>query len=98
MNIYAIPDPEEGNESFIPLHQTSTLKIEAIRSRLTHAGEEYNQEEDEWVVLIRGSAKMAIGDSEYIFRAGDSFFLERHTRHQVISTSDDALWIGVFSS
>ncbi len=97
MNIYEIMEPEAGEESFVTLHQSSTLKIDAIRSRLTVAGENYDQEEDEWVILVRGSAMIEIEGNHHCLKEGDSLFLERHTRHQVLSTSDDALWIGVFS-
>lgn len=97
MNIYEIKEPEIGKEAFVTLHQSSTLKIEAIRSRLTIAGEKYDQEEDEWVILVRGSATIEIEGINHSLKEGDSLFLERHTRHQVLSTSDNALWIGVFS-
>jgi cupin 2 domain-containing protein len=98
MNIYEIADPEQGSESFVTLHQKGSLKIEAIRSRLTFSGEEYIQEEDEWVILVRGTAKLEIEGVERLLRAGDCLFLAHHIRHRVLFTSDDALWIGVFSS
>lgn len=98
MNLYTLPDPASGKESFFPLHQSKGLKIEAIRSRLSEPGEHYNQEDDEWVVLIRGEASLEVEGKIYALREGDSLFLPKHTRHQVLSTSDDALWLAVFSS
>lgn len=98
MNIYAISDPAADTELFVTLHQTQNLKIEAIRSRLVRSGEMYTQEEDEWVILIRGTALLEIEKKEHLLCAGDNLFLPRHTPHRVLSTSDDALWIGVFSS
>lgn len=98
MNLYEIAEPSENGESFFTLHQTSNLKIEAIRSRLFMPGEEYDQEEDEWVLLVRGKAALEVEGDERLLREGDSLFLPRHTLHRVLSTSDDALWIAVFSS
>lgn len=98
MNIYQIANPAEGEESFTTLHQIPSLRIEAIRSRLTQPGQLYDQEEDEWVVLIRGTAMLEIEGNAQLLKEGDSLFLKRHVRHRVLSTSDDALWIGVFSS
>lgn len=98
MNIYEIIEPENGLETFVTLHQTKTLKIEVIRSRLTLPGEMYDQNEDEWVVLIRGSAILEVEGTLHHFIAGDTLLLARHTRHRVLSTSDDALWLGIFSS
>ena len=80
------------------MHQTPALTIEAIRSRLTHPGELYDQQEDEWVILIRGEAQLDVEGNIHTLKAGDSLYLQRHTRHQVLMTSDDALWIAVFSS
>jgi cupin 2 domain-containing protein len=98
MNIYDIPDPAKEREHFVPLHRTPTLKIEAIRSRLTQPGEIYDQDEDEWVILVRGEAKLDIEGALHTLHAGDSLYLKQHTRHRVLMTSDDALWLGVFSS
>jgi cupin 2 domain-containing protein len=98
MNIYEIPDPVAGDEFFVALLQTPALRIEAIRSRLIHPGELYNQEEDEWVMLVQGEAQLEIEGEKCTLKAGDSLFLKSHTRHQVLKTSDNALWIAVFSS
>jgi len=98
MNIYEINDPEKGNERFVTLHQTPELKIEAIRSRLYSPGEIYDQREDEWVILIQGTAAMEIEGEKRLLNKGDSLYLKRRTRHRVLSTSDDALWLAVFSS
>lgn len=98
MNIYQIHSPEAGQETFCTLHQTPSIKIEAIRSRLCVAGIVYDQEEDEWVVLIRGNALLEVEGEEISLHAGDSLFLQKHVRHRVLSTSDDALWLAVFSS
>lgn len=98
MNIYEIAEPSKNSETFFIVHQTPTLKIEAIRSRLFTPGDVYDQEEDEWVLLVRGEARLQIQNDEFLLRAGNSLFLPRHTLHRVLSTSDDALWIAVFSS
>lgn len=98
MNLYEIGEPAADMELFLPLHQSSGLKIEAIRSRLSFPGEIYDQAEDEWVILLQGSACLEIEEREHQLRAGDHLFLPRHTIHRVLSTSDDALWLGVFTS
>ncbi|MCL4430817.1 MAG: cupin [Epsilonproteobacteria bacterium] len=96
MNIYTLQNPKPDFESFTTLYQNKNIKIEAIRSHLLQPGETYNQEQDEWVVLIRGNAQMKVADKIIQFSEGDSLFLSRHTVHQVLSTSQDALWLGVF--
>lgn len=97
-NLYTSLEPNENREIFTTLFQNNSLKIESIRSWLKTPGELYNQEEDEWVLLLVGDAKIALKDTEANLQAGDYFFIPRHTPHRVLSTSKDALWLGVFSS
>lgn len=97
-NLYTSLEPNENREIFTTLFQNNSLKIESIRSWLKTPGELYNQEEDEWVLLLVGDAKIALKDTEANLQAGDYFFIPRHTLHRVLSTSKDALWLGVFSS
>lgn len=98
MNIYALKNPAPDSESFTTLYQTNTLKIEAIKSHLLAPGEIYYQEENEWVVLLKGDAQLRVEDKTVDLKEGDFLFLAKHTVHQVLSTSKDALWLGVFSS
>jgi cupin 2 domain-containing protein len=98
VNIYALQNPKPDFETFATLYQNKTIKIEAIRSHLLQPGKIYDQEQDEWVVLIRGNAQLRVEDKVVGLKEGESIFLPKHTLHQVLSTSIDALWLGVFSS
>ncbi|MCX6074612.1 MAG: cupin domain-containing protein [Campylobacterales bacterium] len=98
MNLYELPNPALDTEHFQTLFHNQSLKIEAIRSHLTQAGEWYDQDEDEWVLLIRGNAQLHVNDHIVTLQAGENLFLPKHTRHQVLNTSKDALWLGVFYS
>jgi len=97
-NLYTSLEPNENSEVFSTLFQNNSLKIESIRSWLKTPGELYNQEKDEWVLLLVGEARMTLKDIEVNLQAGDYCFIPRHTPHRVLSTSKDALWLGVFSS
>ena len=98
MNIYTLQNPKPDTECFATLHHTKNIKIEAIRSHLLQPGEIYSQEQDEWVILIRGHAQLRVVEKIIELEEGESIFLQKHTEHQVLSTSEDALWLGVFSS
>ncbi|MDP1785320.1 MAG: cupin domain-containing protein [Sulfuricurvum sp.] len=98
MNIYALNNPASNTELFHTLYQNKNIRIEAIRSHLTHPGEIYNQKEDEWVLLIRGYAKLLVGERVIELEEGEAIYLPKFTPHQVLSTSEDALWLGVFNS
>lgn len=97
-NLYLKEEPNENSELFSTLFQNDSLKIESIRSWLKDPGEYYNQEQDEWVLLLSGEAKLEIDNQTFDLKNGDYCFIPKHTPHRVLSTSKNALWLGVFSS
>ncbi len=97
-NLYHTPLPLENGEMFSPLFESGTVKIEAIRSWLKEPGELYDQDQDEWVLLLSGEAHLEIEGKGFFLKGGDYCLLPRHTSHRVLSTSKNALWLTVFSS
>lgn len=97
-NIFNQKSPLVDSERFTTVIETNSFRVESICSWMNTPGEYFDQNEDEWVVLITGEAILEIEEIEYPLIAGDSIFLPKHTRHRVISTSQNAVWIGVFSS
>lgn len=89
-------DPAAGSESFEELCAHKNITIQKIRSNDFHNGEWYEQEEDEWVVLVKGSATLEYNDGLKQMLAGDHLFIPRATKHRVAHTSKDALWLAVF--
>jgi cupin 2 domain-containing protein len=58
----------------------------------------YDQDWDEWVLLLAGSAGLAIeGEAERRLAPGDPVFLPAHTRHRVAWTDADGptVWLAV---
>ncbi len=51
----------------------------------------YNQEQDEWVILIKGEAQLRINDDIVKLKAGDYLFIPAQTPHQVLVTSSNCL-------
>ena len=78
------------------------LRIERIVSR-GHASPEdfwYDQAEDEWILLLAGSAGLQFGDETEArtLRPGDHLHIPAHRRHRVAwTTADtDTVWLAVF--
>ena len=99
-NIFAgipVTLPEELTEAL--LHDES-LRIERIVSRC-HAsppGFWYDQPNDEWVILLRGSAVMAYEGGERVeLRSGDYLNIPAHVRHRVESTDprEETVWLAI---
>lgn len=77
------------------------VRIERIISG-GHASAEdfwYEQDEDEWVMLVRGEARLLIEgrDEALEMLPGDHLELPAKLRHRVDFVSDDALWIAVYA-
>jgi len=97
-NLFEGPPPPENGERFTPLFESPGVRIEGIRSCLKTPGEWYDQEENEWVMLIRGEAMLEIAGEVLELHAGDHLLIPAHMPHRVLSTAQDTYWIGVFSS
>jgi len=95
-----LPD-EMKDESFQEILSRPNLKIERIVSR-GHCSPEgfwYDQEGDEWVLLVQGGAGLELeGEAEVTaLKPGDHLLIPAHRRHRVAWTSEneDTIWLAV---
>jgi cupin 2 domain-containing protein len=83
------------------LHDRKGCRVEKIVSRGHRTADDhwYDQETDEWVVLLSGSAGLRIeGRSEILaLKPGDHLYLPAHQKHRVEYTdpNTDTLWLAV---
>jgi len=82
------------------LAESDGLKIERIVSD-GHASPEgfwYDQEQNEWVLLVSGSAVLEFEEGKMELNPGDHLLLPAHRRHRVDSTSatEKTIWVAVF--
>ena len=97
---YNIPKPG-GTEIFDELLSTGNMRIERIISHgeKTPDGEWYDQDWDEWVILLEGGAELRIeGQANHIkMNKGDYILLPAHCRHRVEWTDPeiDSIWLAV---
>jgi cupin 2 domain-containing protein len=81
------------------LLETPTVRLERIVStgHATPPGEWYDQDRDEWVVVLRGRARLRI-EGENADRAlgvGDHLLLRAHVRHRVEWTETPTVWLAL---
>jgi cupin 2 domain-containing protein len=80
----------------------AAVRLERIVSvgHATPAGEWYDQARDEWVVVLRGRARVRIeGEAEdRALGVGDHLLLRAHVRHRVEWTdpTEPTVWLAVF--
>ncbi len=87
-------------EVYTELVRSGDLRIERIVSRgqASPPGVWYDQETNEWVLLIKGSASLRFPDGREIALApGDHVLIPRHVRHRVERTAPEGetVWLAV---
>ncbi len=94
--------PEDLPEELIEvIAEGRNVRIERIVSK-GHASPEgfwYNQEGDEFVILLKGAAKLRFEGEEELteLKAGDWLTIPAHRRHRVewTSESEETVWLAV---
>ena len=94
MNLFDNTPPANG-ESFTTLLEHKNVKIIRIVSSDTPDQKEYCQEEDEWVVVLEGSALLEVKGEPRSLTRGESLFLPAGTPHRVLETVPGTLWLAV---
>jgi len=94
-NLYSDAAPPSSGERFETLLQTGPLRVERIVSSCRPDTALYDQEQDEWVMLLEGRAILEVQGNPMTLVRGDALFLPAHTPHRVLETSDGALWLAV---
>ncbi len=97
--------PEQLPEELIEcIFKRDTIRIERIISKghITPAGHWYDQEGDEWVILLQGQATVLYekDNQSFALTAGDYLLIPAHTRHRVEWTAPelDTVWLAVHLS
>jgi cupin 2 domain-containing protein len=92
------PCPAPGTEGFVELAAAGGARVERIASRAVAAGEWYDQDHDEFVLLVSGVAELAFADgSRRRLEPGDWALLPARCRHRVTWTARDhvTLWLAM---
>ena len=99
-NMYELSQEVSQLEKFEQIVSGKNIQIERIIStgQTTPSGQWYDQELDEWVILLQGEAELAYGDNTRIkLKAGDYLLIPSHTKHRVEYTSINppCIWLAV---
>jgi cupin 2 domain-containing protein len=100
-NLFADIPKNLSDELFETLLQTSGFRIERIVSR-GHCSPKnfwYDQDDNEWVILLKGSAVLRFEDpaEQITMNPGNYLHIERHRRHRVEWTDlgQETLWLAI---
>jgi len=87
-----------GDEAFLTLFENSSAAIERVisHSHQSPPGFWYDQADDEWVIVLRGSATLEFTGGELVeLNPGDYLTIPRHVKHRVARTSEETIWLAV---
>ena len=93
-NLYPDTLPFSG-ETFTTLLDHPNARIVRIVSSDDVEPILYDQEEDEWVVVIEGEAVLEIEGDEKKLPRGESLLIPAHTKHRVLKTKKGTIWLAV---
>lgn len=100
-NLFTHITQTSDSEVFETLLQTDAFKLERVVStgQATPPGQWYDQDWDEWVVLLSGSAGLLFdGERDIrVLQPGDYLLVPAHTRHRVewTETGTETVWLAL---
>ena len=100
-NIFRLPNRLPSAELFEKLLDDDRILIERVVStgQATPAGEWYDQERDEWLIVLQGEGELMYEDGSRIkLTTGDYLFIPAHHKHRVEYTSSKppCIWLTIF--
>ncbi len=99
-NLFSDLPQKLPDEIVVRLLNTAHVRIEKIVS-LGHASPEgywYDQDQHEWVVLLKGRARLTVEDQTVDMSPGDFLDLPAHRKHRVEWTTptEPTVWLAIF--
>ena len=99
-NIFGNILADSKSEQFYEILKRENVRIETIVSN-GHKSEQYfwyDQEENEFVMLLEGHAIIEFEDRQVELHKGDFLDIPKHVKHRVVMTSalEPTIWLAVF--
>ena len=96
MNLFEIEKfPKIDSEIFETILKHKNIEIKKIVSNTLNTPQKFIQKEDEFVVLLKGCAKIEINGEVKKLKAGDYLFIPANTPHTLLKTKKIAIWLAI---
>jgi len=99
-NLFTNLPSDLPDELFTTLLNAANLRIERIVSHghVSPKDSWYDQDQREWVVVLKGAARLRFEDETVDMQPGDFVNIPAHKKHRVEWTTPDepTIWLGVF--
>ena len=97
-NLFANLPELSRSEQLLSLFENPLVEIQRIisQARSSPPGFWYDQNEDEWVMVVRGEATLEFEGGELVPMAeGDYVTIPRHVKHRIQQTGPKTIWLAV---
>ncbi len=101
-NFFNVANPDNDEELFESLLQGRNIRVERIVScgQVTPPNQWYDAQQDEWVMVLQGTARLTLLDTEITtieMEAGSYLLIPAHQKHRVEFTSQDppCIWLAI---
>ena len=84
------------NELFEVLLKQKNIEITHIVSSSNLTSKEYDQNEDEFVLILEGEATLEINEEKKLLKKGEYIFLPAHTKHKILSVKQNTHWLAIY--
>ncbi|MBA1433182.1 MAG: cupin domain-containing protein [Epsilonproteobacteria bacterium] len=95
-NIFDYELPELDKENFTTLLQKQNIEIKRIVSNTLKTPQTFIEARDEWVVVLKGCAKLEINGIVHKLKSGDLLFIAANTKHTLLKTKKVVVWLSVY--
>jgi len=96
MNLFDFELPKSDEESFKTLLENKNVTIKHIVSNTLKTPQTFCSDRDEFVVLLKGCAKIEIDNEVKKLKTGDTLFIPANTKHKVLKTKKVAIWLAIY--
>jgi cupin 2 domain-containing protein len=96
INLFDYEIPQLDKENFITLLENKNVEIKRIVSNTLKTPQVFIQDRDEWVIVLKGCAKLEIDGIVHKLKAGDNIFIPANTKHILLKTRQVVVWLGVY--
>jgi len=95
MNILNNIKIPKKNEEFKLLLEHKNIKIMRIVSSHKLQPQEYIQDEDEWVLILKGRATLIVESKKIKLSKGDTLFIPAKSRHKIKKVKKGTVWLAI---
>jgi len=97
MNLFEIKTlPNIDNEIFETILSQENITIKKIISNTLKTPQTFESNKNEFVLLLKGCAKIEINGEIKKLKSGDTLFIPKNTKHTLLKTKKIAIWLAIY--